>query len=134
MLTVEQILENNSDENDIYIATYGKAQFDELMQLLESQGYEWNEGQKPTDCYEDITIDLDKLFNTKKPYKFANTSVVLISLCNNKKILCMVLLPDEQHIRSYTFCFNDEKGTKLIKPYSLFKKEIEQVVDWEKIV
>lgn len=41
MLTVEQILENYSVENDIVVAVFGQKQFDDFMRLLDAQGYQW---------------------------------------------------------------------------------------------
>lgn len=132
MLTINQILENNSEENDIFIATHGKEQFDELMRLLESEGYVWQEGQKPIDCYGDISPDLGKLFSTQNPYQFADASIVLISLdYTNKKILHIPLLPDIPSTqRQYNFCFNEEDTARLIKPYLLFKREIKEASDY----
>ena len=133
MLTINQILENNSEENDIFIATYGKEQFDELMRLLEDKEYVWKEGQKPMDDYGNIGgIELGKLFSTQNPYQFADASIVLISLnYTNKTILHIPLLPDIPNTyRYYNFCFDEENSTRLIKPYLLFKKEIKEASDY----
>lgn len=132
MLTINKILENNSEENSVYITTYSREQFDDFMRLLENQRWKWVNGQIPTDNYNNITDEINEALNEK--YKFAKTTIIIINLTYSDRLIAgSAIMPNKSITNKYyEFLFNEQNTIRIIKPYFLLKKEIKEASDYVK--
>lgn len=119
MITMEQFLENNSEQEGICIAVYGKEQYDEFMKLLYDNGYTWH--AKPP-----AKLELENIIHKKDDQPF----LMLIYLDAELKKLSQVHCFDEIYYENNDFewAFDDCEGSfYIIKPYRRLKYEIKEL-------
>ena len=76
---MEKFLENNSEQEDVCIAVYGKEQYDEFMELLHNNGYYW---------YSQVPMKLEDITHTTDDAPF----LMLVYLNTEEKSLSQVHL------------------------------------------
>ena len=128
MVTVQQILEQNSADDNIFIATYHRAQFERLMSLLESQGYKWCSGINPTE----YTTVNPEILETLEEVDLRDNSIILTLLhCANKTISYDILSPAADSIGVFTFYFDNYNNCdKIIKPFLALEKRLKEASDY----
>ena len=118
MLTIEQVLENNSINEGVGIVVANLEQYNNLMTLLHNQGYRWNDEHSLTA----IPFDLEHCFEEDKK----NCALVIFFDSKTKKV-CQGDIEDED-IRKMLFIKNSKDEYYILKPYILFDKEFEDII------
>lgn len=117
MLSVEQILNNYSYENDIVIGLYTKEQFDEFMSILENENWKWRDGQMPTENYKEIGYSLKNFLLSKE------LGIIMINLHSKSHILSYDLLCSGSFVETYQAYF-EYPNQRIIVPYAVMRNQI----------
>ena len=121
MLTLEQILENNSMNEGVGIVVANLEQYNNLTTLLHNQGYKWNNGNSLTATT--IPTDLKHCFEENKK----NCALAIFFDSNTKKVWQGDI--ESEDIRNMLFMKNSKDQYYILKPYILFDKELEEIED-----
>ena len=119
MLTIEQILENNSINEGVGIIVANLEQYGNLMTLLHNQKYRWKSGNSLTA----IPSDLKHCFEEDKK----NCALVIFFHSKTRQV-CQGDIEDEE-IRKILFIKNAKDKYYILKPYILLDKEIREIED-----
>lgn len=121
MLKIDDILNNNSAEEGIYIVTYTEPQYRAFLGLLHIHGYTWRSGHSVINFTPD---EITEMFKTEEQVPIS------IGLHEGKEITYMKL--DEN---AYSFCFLSEEDIgyenpkpSILKPYITLDKELEKAI------
>ena len=115
MITMEQFLENNTEQEGICIAVYGKEQYDDFMNILENNNYGWGGSLSATNFYA-TRIGEDTTF------------ILLVYLNKENKRITHITFrlenePDYDDI-DFVFCEEESSSNYLIKPFPYLKREM----------
>ena len=129
-MTVQDILANNSRQEDIVIIVHSQEQYEDFMHLLDTQGYHWHSGKKVygenqwiPDCFrikEDymlLTITLNSEENTITYSNFFNNGFDLEEFESNASFLFG------------TNNFDDKPFASIYKPYLVLKQELKNYAE-----